>query len=123
MDRTVSKFIFGVFRANLLIGLSISLLLTKLYNMSVALAFFTGIVVSSTILIIKGYSIHTLLNFSKKKSVLLAYIGYMLQFVIIIAVAFLFISDYICLIAYILGTLAQFLGIILYCFIDRKGSD
>jgi hypothetical protein len=123
MNQTLSKFIFGVFKLNLLVGLSISLVLTKLYNKNVAFAFIAGVMITSITFIIKGYTIHTILNFSKSKSVIVAYIGYIFQFIIIIALAFLFIDDYTCLLTYILGTFAQFVGIILYWFMNRKGSD
>lgn len=123
MNQSLTKFIFGVFKFNLLVGLSVSLILTKLYNENLAFAFITGIMISSITFVIKGYTIHTLLNFSKAKRVVAAYIGYIFQFVIIIALAFLFINDYTRLLTYILGTFAQFLGIILYWFINRKGSD
>lgn len=122
MNQSLTKLIFGVFKFNLLVGLSISLILTK-FNRNLAVAFLTGIMISSITFVIKGYTIHTLLNFSKAKRVVAAYIGYIFQFIIIIALAFLFINDYTCLLTYILGTFAQFLGIILYWFINRKGSD
>jgi hypothetical protein len=122
MNQSLTKLIFGVFKFNLLVGLSISLILTK-FNSNLAVAFLTGIMISSITFVIKGYTIHTLLNFSKAKRVVAAYIGYIFQFIIIIALAFLFINDYTCLLTYILGTFAQFLGIILYWFINRKGSD
>ena len=121
MEKSVSKFIYGVLFVNLSLGFLISLVIMLNLNISAALAFFTGSIISSVNFTTNGLITGKI--FSNKKPSFLIYISYIFRLVLVAVVAIQFFNKPLNMVLYITAYTLHCISIGVYLFTKGKGSD
>lgn len=120
MSREMNTIISKMIKYDLIAGFIFVLILSRIFNLKVALIFLLGLIVS----LINTTVIGLVIEYSllKDKRVLLP-LSYIFRITAIILIALPFLNNLIQLLSYISGYVAHFLFIVIYWVKDGKGSD
>ncbi|MDV4151590.1 hypothetical protein R0131_12195 [Clostridium sp. AL.422] len=120
MSKEMKNAIYNMLKYDLVAGFIFVLILSKLFNLKVALIFFLGLIVSFINTSVNGLIIEY--SLLKGKGILLS-LSYIVRIMIIILIAVPFINDLFQLLSYISGYLTHFLFVVIYWVKNGKGSD
>lgn len=116
----MKRLIKGMFKYDLIVGFSFSIIISVFLTLKIGVIFFLGILVALINFSTSGIILEIWLLKNKKISIVLSYF---LRICIVLFIAMFFINNLNTILAYIIGYIFHFVLLTIYWINEGKGSD
>ena len=120
LSKEMKRLIKGMFKYDLIVGFSFSIIISVFLTLKIGVIFFLGILVALINFSTSGIILEIWLLKNKKISIVLSYF---LRICIVLFIAMFFINNLNTILAYIIGYIFHFVLLTIYWINERKGSD